>query len=90
MIRLVGGKRGAEKGVGKKQPIRPLAPPRHLFKCREKSLHLKNVGVTKNGSKKSKFEKKNSYALGTLKSHFVPKNQILAIFGSAQHLVRLK
>ena len=42
------------------------------------------------GQKNRNLKKKNSYALGTLKSHFVPKNQILAIFGSAQHLVRLK
>ena len=67
-----------------------LAPPRHFFKCRGKSLHLKNVGVTKKGSKNRNLKKKISYALGTLKPHFVPKNQILAIYGSAQHLVRLK
>ena len=42
------------------------------------------------GQKNRNLKKKISYALGTLKSHFVPKNQILAIFGSAQHLVRLK
>ena len=42
------------------------------------------------GQKNRNLKKKVSYALGTLKSHFVPKNQILAIYGSAQHLVRLK
>ena len=51
---------------------------------------MKNVGVAENGSKNSKFEKKIPYALGTLKTHFVPNNQILAIYSSAQHLVRLK
>ena len=42
------------------------------------------------GQKTRNLKKKVSYTLGTLTTHFVPKNQILAIYGSAQHLDRLK
>ena len=45
-------------------------PLGRFFKCMGKSLHWKNVGVAKNGSKKSKFEKKKFLHNGHTKNLF--------------------